>query len=505
MAGPISPVGEQVSLEEAISLGATNLITYGRLFHPKTMRQDSPEFHYAIGQVLYSPARLCAFEVFRDGAKTSLLRVFTAQRVAYGISRTIMYVSSSQTHSAFSVRWLRRQVEYNKVWAQTFGLSKGDKWTDEVAEIKQSVPNLETGEMDVIVITVLAMGITGQIRGFNLDDYRPDLIIADDIQTEENIGTPEQRVKTSALFHGALVNSLAAATDMPTAKLVLLQTPMHTEDIIETCLKDPGWVSARYGIFDEQGNSRWEARWPTEQMKKDKENATKMGRYSLWMKEKECKVVRSEQKTFNKDMLKYWDLLPLQGQTVLSIDPASSDSPTADDTCVMTIRLFEGNIYVCAYSAEQGSMPDKTCMHFFNQVREFRPTEGGVESIGFQRVLAWYIEREMQLKRIFLPIRKVQDRRKKSDRIIQAIAGYLAYGRLYVHPSMEKLIQQLDDYDPMVEMHDDVLDALAMGIMLLNPWMIENGDDERTIEMEYKVLEQEEDHEYESLTFRGAP
>lgn len=505
MAGPVSIVGEQVSLAEAISLGATSLITYGRLFHPKTMRQDSPEFHHEIGRTLYSEARLCAFEVFRDGAKTSLLRVFTAQRIAYGISRTVMYVSSSQTHSAFSVRWLRRQVEYNKVWASTFGLSKGDKWTDEICEVKQTVPNLETGEMETVVVTVLAMGITGQIRGFNLDDYRPDLIIADDIQTEENVGTPEQRIKTSALFHGALVNSLAAATDMPMAKLVLLQTPMHNEDVIETCLKDEAWASARYGIFDENGNSRWEARWPTDQMKKDKENAIKMGRYSLWMKEKECRVVRSEHKTFNKDMLQYWDILPTGMKTVGAIDPASSESETADDTCVMTVGLYDGKIFVCEYSAEQGSTPEATSMHFFQQVMRYRPIGFGVESIGFQRTLAWYIEQEMKKKKIYVPINKIQDRRKKSDRIIQAISGYLHYGLLYINASMSKLIQQLDDYDPMIEMHDDVLDALAMAIMMLNPWMVESGDDERTIEMEYKVIAEEEEHEFESLTFRGAP
>lgn len=415
-----------------------------------------------------------------------------------------MLVSASQEHAKFSVRWLRRQVMYNHPWAQAFGLSKGEKWTDEICEVKQEVPN-ERGGKDVLIITIIAAGITGQIRGFNLDDYRPDLIVADDIQTEENVGTPEQRAKIHALFHGGLVNSLSAETDTPHAKIVVLQTPMHDDDIIETCLKDPGWVSRRFGIFDENGNSRWEAKWPTEAMKKKKEIETKMGRYSLWMREKECKVVRSEDKVFNVEMLRYWDLLPHGMITVGSIDPASSEAKDADDQVVMCIGMFEGNVYVCAYTAHQGEKPDAAAATFFEQTITYRPRTWAVESISYQRTLSWYITEEMKKKRIFVPIHQIQDRRKKSDRIIQAISGYLHFGRLYVHPSMEKLLQQLKDYDPLAEMHDDVLDALAMGIMELSPWMIEAGDDERTIEGEFRVIQEQEDAEFEDISWRGAP
>ena len=51
------------------------------------------------------------FLVFRDGAKTSILRAFTLQQVCYSISKTVMFVSASQDHSIHSLRWLKRQVK----------------------------------------------------------------------------------------------------------------------------------------------------------------------------------------------------------------------------------------------------------------------------------------------------------------------------------------------------------------------------------------------------------
>lgn len=483
---------EQVDVAELVMLGAQSLDNFGKLFFPKTFRQDSPDFHKAIGQDLYSNARYNAFEIFRDGAKTSLLRVFTAQRIGYAISRTIMYVSGSQQHAAMSVRWLRRQIMFNKTYAGAFDLRKGEKWTDEHCEVYHGVEETP--------ITLLAMGITGNIRGFNPDDYRPDLIIVDDILTEENCATEEQRKKIEALLFGALLNSLAPETDSPHAKAVFLQTPLHKEDAIEKCLRDPQWNGRRFGVFDEKGESRWPSRWPTEVIRREKEASIARGQLHIWMREKECKVVNSEGKTFDAGKLKFWDDLPPNMIRVISIDPASSDGAKADDNVVMCVGFAGPDVYVMKYEAETGVMPDKTAVHFFNMMLEFRPLKAAVESIGFQRVLAWYLEQEMTKRRMFLPVEKIQDRRKKSDRIIQALSGILNFGHLWVHKSMTKLISQLDDYDPLdTSQHDDLLDALAMAIMSVNPYMRDAG----VIEGEFEVLLDES--EYKQLSFGGCP
>ena len=484
----------EITPKEAIQLGAESLVMYGKIFFPKTFRQASPTFHEDIGKQLYGPSRYNAFEVFRDGAKTSLLRVYTSQRIAYGISRTIMYVSSSQMHSSFSLRWLKRQVTYNTRWAQLFGLRKGEKWTDEILEIYHGVEETP--------ITILAMGITGQIRGFNLDDYRPDLIIADDVQTDENVATIEQRTKLKSTFHGALVNSLAPQSDSPYAKVVLLNTPMEKDDLIESCMADPLWEGKRFGIFDENGKSRWEARWPTALMLQEKEAATKAGRYSIWMREKECKIVKREHKTFDTANLRFIDVLPDGISIEGAIDPASSDSPNADDNVVGCVGFHGADVYVLDYSAEKGEMPDKTAVHFFEQVIKWSPRQFTVEIVSFQRTLAWYIEQEMTKRRQFVVINKVQDRRRKNDRIIQAIAGLLAFGHLHIRPSMAELIAQLDDFNPETDKNrDDILDMIAMAITARNPYLMQ---DDSIIDVEMRRIEEEE-AEYEQIDFRGCP
>jgi hypothetical protein len=479
-----------VSPSEAVRIGATGLVPYGRLFFPKTFRQASPQFHSEIGKALYDPAaRQVAVEVFRDGAKTTLLRTFLSQRIAYGISRTGLIVSASQGHSILTLRWIKRQVEHNRLWAQTFRLRKGAKWTDDHVEIWHDA--LDTP------ITFLALGISGQLRGFNIDDHRPDLIVCDDTSTDEASGSVDQRRKEQGLFFGALINSLAPASECPEAKIVVLDTPKNKFDLIETVVDDPAWKGLRFGILDDKGESRWPDRYPTREVLKAKEEYVRTGRLAIWLREKECKIIAEELMSFREENLRYWDVLPDKCVYLICIDPASSESKTADDNVVAVLAFRREDVYLVEYTAEIGQNPEMVSKTVFEYIRRYRPVGVVVESISYQRVLAWYLEQEMRTKRVYLPVYQIQDKRKKSDRIVQAIGGAAGYGRLLCKAEHAKFIQQYVEYSPKVEMHDDVLDAVAMGIDWAKKSSVGDWIEGEAYEVEDDALPQ--------LEFRSAP
>ncbi len=481
---------EQVAIspQEAVRLGATSLTRYGRLFFPKTFRQTSPQFHDEIGAALMSREnRQIAVEVFRDGAKTTLLRTFTSQRIAYGISRTILFVSASQGHSILSLRWIKRQVEHNKLWAKTFRLRKGGKWTDDYVEILHDA--FETP------ITIIALGITGQVRGINIDDFRPDLIICDDTSTDEASNSVDQRGKQVNLVFGALLNSLAPASESPDAKAVILDTPKSKFDIIEGCAADPSWRFFRFGVFDQNGESRWPARYPTKELLEKKENETRAGRLPIWMREKECKIIAEELASFRGDNLFFWDTLPEYMTYVIAIDPASSDSPLADDNAVGVLGFKQDKVYLVEYEAKTGQDPEMVTATVFRYARAYRPIGVVVETTAYQRVLAWYLERAMREQRLYLPVYRVDDRRRKADRIIQALGETIGYQRLYCLASHSKFIEQVTEFSPTFKGHDDVVDMVSIGIT----WAETQGLSD-WIEGEYREVD-----EQPRLQFRNAP
>lgn len=483
---------QALSVREAVELGASSLIAYGKIFHQRTFRQESPEFHYVIDKALMAPSRYNIFEVFRGGAKTSLLRVFTAQRIAYSVSRTILFTSVSQGHSIITLRWLKRQFKYNALWRDTFQLRQGSKWTDEWIEFEHGI--------DEVPITILAAGITGQIRGFNLDDFRPDLIVFDDVLNEENTATREQRKKTNELLLGALINSLAPASEAPMAKAVGLQTPFHREDPVEQLMKDPQWHGLKFSCFTPEGESAWPERFPLETLKQEKASYILRNQYRLWMREWECQIVSGEDKCFNVTNLQQYTVLPEWMRVVIAIDPASSDEKLADDHAIVALGFAASEVYVLDYKLSKGTMPDKALADLFSLILLYNPLKIVIESISYQRVLKWLVEQEMQRRRIYVPIDGVQDRRRKADRITQALAGLIAFRHLHIRPSMTELVTQLDDYDPMVkDQPDDLLDAIAMGITALNP--AQRAATGREIEGDWV----ESAEEYRPALYGGAP
>jgi hypothetical protein len=470
-------MNDKISREEIVELAAVDDELYCRTFFPATYRQPFPSYHETVTAALENPAhRYVALKMFRGSAKTTRLRTFVSKRIAYGISNTILFVSNAQKHSFYSVRWIRRQVEFNTLWAQTFNLRPGPLWNDDILQILHGV--------DDYLITVLPLGITGQIRGINLDDYRPDLIVLDDPDNEETTRTPEQREKTSDLIFGALQKSLAPPTENPMAKMVGLQTPLNEFDFISTVSKSPQWHIVEVSCFNKDNESVWPERLPTAFLREEKREHIRLNKLSLWMREMEVRIVAKETAAFDVTWLRYWDEtgLPPGMRKRIAIDPASSDNKNADDQVIGVVGFRGRDVYLVEYTAETGEMPDAAANTFLSYLSKHTILTAAVESISYQRILAWYIEKAMRAARKFVLVRQVQDKRRKSDRIIQALREKAAHGHLFVHSSHTKFIQQFADYRPGVEMHDDVLDMLAIAITDDKGYQ-----DETVLEGEYRI------------------
>lgn len=447
---------------EAIRLGAADGNFYCHTFFPNTFRQDSPDFHREMWNDLTGPARLIAFEVYRGSAKTTLCRAFASQRVAYGLSRTILWISASSNFAEQSLRWIKGQIERNRAWTSLYGLRQGSKWTENWIEIAHE------GMGDPFTVNIVALGITGQIRGLNLEDYRPDLIIIDDPLDEENTATPEQREKLNNLIHGSVRRSLSPASENPGAKLVILATPHDNDDPIEQACRDKSFVSKKFGCFDELGHSRWESRYPTKELRAEKQAEFDAGRAVLWLREMEVNVVDSATTDFKREWLQFYEIVPESMVVMIGIDPVPPpkerelSTKDTDYEVISVVGAYESNIYLLDYAMSRGHEPEWTVAKFFELLDRWVPLRCRVEGVAYQRTLRWILEREMKERRRFIQINVTSDRRAKRHRILQSLSGIASQRRLFVKRSHIEFIQQFVS-QPNLK-HDDVLDATSMAV-----------------------------------------
>lgn len=483
--------GLTVSPGELVRLGAVDSDFYSRTFFPKAFRQGSPEFHKGIWQVLENPSvRLANIRAFRGSAKTTICRTYSSKRIAYGISRTILYVGASESHAIRSINWLRTQVERNKLWAGTFGLSPGRKWQEAEIEIIQRIP-LPDGGVEERTSWILGVGITGNIRGINFDDYRPDLIVCDDIITDENAATYEQREKISSLVLGALKDSLTPATEEPNAKLALLTTPQHQEDVAYQAQTDsqfttvsfPCWTKETMSLPVAQQESAWPDRYTSEALRADKLGAMARNKLSIFTREMEVRLISQETAAMRPGWLKITPHYPEPMECVLGIDPVPppSDSERAkglegkDWEAHAVWGRCGGEYFLVDYAQNRGHDPNWSLNQFFTFAHQYRIKKAVVETIAYQRVLKWMIEQEMKRRRMYYLIVPFSDKRKKSTRIISTLSGIASAGIVNIKPEHTEFATQFYDFSETKDGVDDLLDASAMALSeLVNP-VLERG------------------------------
>ena len=403
-----------------------------------------------------------------------------------------------------SLQWIKRAVMFNKLWAQTFNLSKGEKWTDSEIEIIHGT--------DEYPIRVIALGITGSVRGVNIDDYRPDLIILDDPCDEENTATPESRKKMEDLVYGALAKSLAPASEAPDATMAIAQTVLVKGDLIDKIMNDPQWASVRYSCFNSRGESAWPERWTTEELMRDKEAHIQRNQLSLWLREMECVLVTEENAAFLERWLLEHDVLPEAGITYMGIDPTpppkdgnalTQVNMKLDDAVIFVIKYYGGIIYLAETYGCKSPDPEEFVNKIFELAWKWKPLMVGIETSMHQRTLKWYLDREMLRRRQHYTVVPVEDKRKKETRIVQTITRYAANGMMSVNksdPTMQDFLHQYITFQASAtRQHDDYLDALTMAIDLINP-----GLEGVTIEGDYIDITDERNIP-ELEDWRGAP
>src|SRR5258708_3400100 len=93
-----------VSREELVKLCGFDSELYARTYFPNAYRQPSPPFARDLWSPLENPnVRLANLICFRGSSKTTRLRTFASKRIAYGVSRTILYVRASERDAILSV------------------------------------------------------------------------------------------------------------------------------------------------------------------------------------------------------------------------------------------------------------------------------------------------------------------------------------------------------------------------------------------------------------------
>ena len=193
--------------------------------------------------------------------------------------------------------------------------------------------------------------------------------------------------------------------------------------------------------------------------------------------------IDSESQLIKRDYFKYWDHRPEYLNVVITVDPALSFKQAGDYTAIVVCGMDpDRNIYVLDYLRGHWGDPSQIVHNLLAMIDKWKPMAVGIESMGFQRTLKYWIEQLTLTKRHVQPITELKAPPTQSKEFrLKALEPYYRNGMVY-HAAwmkgkeLEEELLMLGD-DGYKGKHDDLFDALAHQLNLLLPASIDISHD----------------------------
>lgn len=256
---------EKVFLDN--SDGNYGIVKWAKYMLPEFMINDTPDFHYQILDKLF---RL--FDPFYKNRYERQLNVISFRGSSKSTLINTVFLMYIITHNNMDM-WING-INGDKIKVQiqkkniVIASETGSSAEDFVVRIRDEIrgnPNLkyfyklaienavddETGQwtrraFKINGCYIIGIGQGMQIRGKVKGASRPDLIIFDDIYSENNVQTEEGRLKVSKWFSRATANTIDDLKGM----MVFVGTIVHEDTILVQNKKSKNWKTIEIPVMD---------------------------------------------------------------------------------------------------------------------------------------------------------------------------------------------------------------------------------------------------------------
>lgn len=489
-------------------LGAIDMEFFGRAYFPHYFSRPSPEFHRELDAIWQQgvlkgrypltaadtktisrlPGVRRAVAAPRGHAKsTNLTFKGTMHSTLYGYKHYPIIISDSSEQAEGFLDNIRVEFEENTAILDDFGPLAGSVWRSNVLVTKTN-------------IKIEAIGSGKKIRGRKHRNWRPDLIILDDVENDENVRTPEQRKKLKDWFDKAVSKCGDDYTD-----IVYIGTLLHYDSLLAKTLANPAYRSIKYKavIRFSQADDLWQ-QWETifTDLSNDDREADALaffqahkaamleGTQVLWEEklsyydlmvmrvsegeasfnsEEQNEPINPDDCLFMEEWFDYYNEAEINfGDPAFDffgfIDPSLGKTKRSDFSAIVTLAKHKGSGYMYVVDADiERRHPDRIIADVLAKERWLRASFGhgyrklGAETNQFQ----WFLKEELAKASakagLYLPIEEVQQTSDKVMRV-QTLQPDVKNKYIKFNRRHKRLLEQLTQF-PMGA-HDDGPDAL---------------------------------------------
>ncbi len=460
---------------------------FARTYFPHYIRYQNSVLHdflyRELPAIVESPAgEHEAIAAPRGEAKSTLVsQIFVLWCVARDLKKFPLIVMDSFDQAAMMVEAIKAELEFNPRLLQDFpGIcGQGRVWREGLCITKSDVK-------------IQGAGSGKKLRGLRHGPYRPDLVICDDLENDENVASPEQRDKLERWFNKTVLNLGPPDGSMD---IVVIGTVLHYDSVLSRILKNPLWKTRTFRSVIEWPDridlwEKWEeillnegddpAKAFYDARRKEMEKGAVVSwpsarpLYALMVKrardghasfdsEHQNDPISAEDALFSK--VTFWVNRLREWLFYGACDPSLGKAGGSRDPSAILVGGFSrrSGILDVVEASIAKRVPDKIIEDIIAYQAQYKCLVWGIEAVQFQEFFRTELVKRSAARRIPVPARGLIPNVDKLLRI-ESLQPHLANGLIRLHPSQKVLLTQLKHF-PKAD-HDDGLDALQMLWML---------------------------------------
>ena len=434
-----------------------SLNLFASLLLGPTFKHEFPEAHQAYWALLVNAALSSEQELRyalglpRGFAKTTLIKLFCCWLLVNTDFRFILVVSARADLAQKVIGDICDMLD-----TENFRALYGNWRT----EIERDALDQKVFKFQGKNCVLYSLGAEGAVRGLNIKNQRPDVIIAEDAQTRECALSPTQNQGFIEWFLGTLY--LARSYER---SLTIWIGNMYPGDCMLNLLrKSPDWVSLISAGMLASGQSLWPAFRTKESLLADYRQAVSFRKANIFLSE-----VMNDPDSGNTD---FFDAAAIKPYTYalnepahaayLVIDPATGKKD-GDNTAIMLAYVYDGKP-VCR-DLRSGKWGDEaTIEQAIEMCAEHPVSLICIEAVAYQISLAFQFERVFAQRGITgIRIQPISPHGVPKAVRIKNFLHRWASQEEDVHPSIAPiLLMQAQRYNPLrKDNEDDELDVAA--------------------------------------------
>jgi predicted phage terminase large subunit-like protein len=345
--------------------------------------------------------------------------------------------STSITFAYVFAGLMFRRFEYallvSRSWSISVEFLRTAKWhienNAELRRIFKIVRLVKDSEDDIIVefsdghqCRMVARGAEQPLRGLTWGTKRPDIVMVDDLEDDEQVLSPERRMKLMDWFVAAL---LPIGNDDCVFRVV--GTVLHVDSLLENLLSDPAWHARRYQAHnDDYSQILWPEKFSKAKLiliKSTYEGQAKLDKYNM---EYRNRPVDSSVGFFRREdfvAMTDEDELRREKWTYFVGGDFAISTKARRDYTVFVVGGLDSDNYLHVVDVRRGRWAgDEIVAEIFSIEEAYRLINGGnalkwfVETGAIKLALGPAIDKEMAERNLFLDLTSITPSKDKRTR-----------------------------------------------------------------------------------------